>query len=257
MILAGKTIVVAGLGPGLGAEVARLALRDGACVVGGARNHDRLGQIAGQLDPTGERIATRAADVTDPGHTDALAQLAVDRFGRLDGVAVVAAYDAQLGGLAETPVEVWRDVLEINVVGVMNVIRSAVEVMDGGGSVVLVGTQSARYPTVRQVAYAASKGAQLSAVYHLVQEYGPRGVRFNTVAPSWMWGPNVELYVEFEAARREVPEADVVAELESQFPLGEVPADEDVAEAVVFLCSDRARMITGQTLYVNAGHFMP
>ncbi len=257
MILQDKTILVAGLGPGLGGEVARVALRDGANVVGGARNADRLAEIAGRLDASGDHVATLPTDVTDPDQTDALAELAVDRFGRLDAAVVVAAYDAQLGGLADAPAEVWRDVLEVNVMGAMNVIRSVVDAMAGGGSVVLVGTQSARYPTMPQVAYAASKGAQLSAVYHLTHEYGPRKIRFNTVAPSWMWGPNVELFVEFEAARRGVTEAEVVAELEAQFPLGEIPADEDVAEAVVFLCSDRARMITGQTLYVNAGHFMP
>ncbi len=257
MIVQDKTIVVAGLGPGLGREVARLALRDGATVVGGARNADRLAEMARGLDAGGTRLATLPTDITEPDQTGALAQLAVDRFGRLDALVVVAAYDAQLGGLAETPVDVWRDVLEVNVLGVMNLVRSSVEVMDGGGSVVLVGTQSARYPTMLQIAYGASKGAQLSAMYQLAQEYGPHRIRFNTVAPSWMWGPNVEAYVEYQAASRGVAAAEVVAELEAQFPLGEVPADEDVAEAAVFLCSDRARMITGQTLYVNAGHFMP
>jgi len=66
----------------------------------------------------------------------------------------------------------------------------------------------------------------------------------------------VQMYIKFQAQQRDVPEEAIIREITSQMPLGEIPADEDVAEAVVFFCSDRARMITGQSLLVNAGEFM-
>jgi NAD(P)-dependent dehydrogenase (short-subunit alcohol dehydrogenase family) len=90
----------------------------------------------------------------------------------------------------------------------------------------------------------------------MARELGPKRIRVNSVVPTWMWGPPVEAYVAGEAKRRGVPVADVVGEIEQRFPLGRIPADEDVAEAVAFLCSDRARMITGQALLVNAGELL-
>jgi NAD(P)-dependent dehydrogenase (short-subunit alcohol dehydrogenase family) len=126
----------------------------------------------------------------------------------------------------------------------------------GGGSVVLIGSQSSSFPQVMQIAYAAAKGALISAMYYMAKELGPDKIRVNTVVPTWMWGPPVQGYVKMTAEQQGVSEADVVAGITANMPLGEIPADEDVAESVVFLLSDRARMITGQSLYVNAGELM-
>jgi len=78
----------------------------------------------------------------------------------------------------------------------------------------------------------------------------------NMVVPTWMWGPPVQVYVKWQAQERGVPEDEIVRDITSNMPLGEIPADEAVADAVIFLCSARARMITGQTLLVNAGELM-
>ena len=91
----------------------------------------------------------------------------------------------------------------------------------------------------------------------MTHELGPDKIRCNMVIPTWMWGPPVEGYVKWQASERKVSEEEIKREITSKMPLGEIPADEDVAEAVVFFCSDRARMITGQTLLVNAGEFLP
>ncbi|HSX97166.1 MAG TPA: SDR family oxidoreductase, partial [Streptomyces sp.] len=128
----------------------------------------------------------------------------------------------------------------------------------GGGSVVIIGTQSAvAAPSqVRQAAYAASKGALTSAMYSLARELGPHRIRVNTVLPGWMWGPPVEAYVRFTAHGEGVSEAEVLARLTERMALPELATDGDVADAAVFLASDRARAITGQSLLVNAGELM-
>jgi len=90
----------------------------------------------------------------------------------------------------------------------------------------------------------------------MVEELGPDKIRVNMVIPTWMWGPPVEAYVKWQAGERGVPEQAVIDEITANMPLGEIPADEDVAEAIVFFCSSRARMITGETLMVNAGEIM-
>jgi NAD(P)-dependent dehydrogenase (short-subunit alcohol dehydrogenase family) len=258
MILEGKTVVITGVGPGLGGEVAKLVVRDGGNVVLGARTASKLDQIANDLDPSGARVAQQATDIGDAAQCRALAQTAIDRFGALDAVVQVAAYDSFMGGLHATADTDWREVLDTNVVGTMHVVTAMTDAMaDRGGSVVLIGSQSfVLPPVVQQMAYAASKGALHAAMKHLAVELGPRRIRVNTVVPTWMWGPPVQGYVAWQAGERGVGEDVVVSEITERMPLGEIPADEDVAEAVVFLCSDRARMITGQTLYVNAGEYM-
>jgi NAD(P)-dependent dehydrogenase (short-subunit alcohol dehydrogenase family) len=111
-------------------------------------------------------------------------------------------------------------------------------------------------PQLPQMAYGASKGALLSAMYYMAKELGPNKIRVNMVVPTWMWGPPVEIYVKWQAQERGVPEDEIVRGITANMPLGEIPPDEAVADAVIFFCSDRARMITGQSLLVNAGELM-
>jgi NAD(P)-dependent dehydrogenase (short-subunit alcohol dehydrogenase family) len=258
MILEGKTVVVTGVGPGLGSETAKLVLRDGGNVVLAARTAAKLETAAAELDPSGSRVAYLPTDIGSAEQCAALAQLALDRFGAVDGVVQVAAYDGLLAGLAGTSDDDWTAVLGTNVIGTMHVVSAMADAMgDRGGSIVLIGSQSSVLPpVVEQVAYAASKGALHSAMFHLASELGPRKIRVNTVVPTWMWGPPVQMYVQWQVADRGITEEAAIAEITRNMPLGEIPADEDVAESAVFLCSDRARMITGQTLYVNSGEYM-
>ena len=79
----------------------------------------------------------------------------------------------------------------------------------------------------------------------------------NTVVPSWMWGPNVRFYCEWQASVRGITAEEVKHEIAQGMALREMPSDSDAAEAAIFLASERARMITGQTLVVNAGEFYP
>ena len=141
--------------------------------------------------------------------------------------------------------------------GTLNCVRAAVPQLKtrGGGSVVLVGSRSQWFPPDQpQIAYASSKGALLSAMYHLVRELGPDKIRVNMVVPTWMWGPPVQMYVKWQASERGVEEQTVIDEITSGMPLGEeIPTDDDVAEAIGFFCSDRSRMVTGETLQVHAG----
>jgi NAD(P)-dependent dehydrogenase (short-subunit alcohol dehydrogenase family) len=258
-MLEGKVVVVAGVGEGLGREVAAVALRDGAQVVVAARSEEKLRGIAAELDSSGERILATPADILDNDACDALMKAATERFGGVDAIVNVAAFDSAFGTLESTPADDWRRTLEVNVIGTSQVVRAAVGPMKarGGGAVVLIGSQVMWLPPkLHQIAYAASKGALLSTMYHMVEELGPDKIRVNMVIPTWMWGPPVQLYVKWQAGERGVSEQDIIDEITANMPLGEIPADEDVAEAVGFFCSDRARMITGETLLVNAGELL-
>lgn len=259
MIVRDKVIVVTGAGPGLGGEVARLALRDGAKVVLGARREKKLAAAAAELDPTGERVAYRSTDITDAEQCDALMQIAVERFGGVDALVQVAALDTLFGTVQTTSAEDWMKSMQTNVLGNMQIARAAVPHLKarGGGSIVLIGSQSMWLPPdMPQIAYASAKGALVAAMKHMTTELGPDKIRVNMVVPTYMWGPPVEMYVDWQAKERSVDKQVIIDEIASKMPLGEIPADEDVAEACVFFCSDRARMISGESLLVNGGEMM-
>ncbi|GGS50478.1 SDR family oxidoreductase [Streptomyces cinerochromogenes] len=259
-LLAGKTVVVSGVGAGLGHQVAAAVVRDGGNAVLGARTEANLARSAAAIDPEGARTAFRAADITDEGQCEALAELARERFGGIDAVVQVAAWDSYFGGLADADFATWRSVLDVNLLGTLRMTRACLPALRaaGGGSVVFIGTQSAvAAPSqVRQAAYAASKGALTSAMYSLARELGPDRIRVNSVLPGWMWGPPVQAYVRFAAQSEGVPEEEVLGRLTERMALPELATDGDVADAAVFLASDRARSITGQSLLVNAGELM-
>jgi len=258
MILKDRTLVITGVGAGLGRELARLALRDGARVVLAARTEATLEQTARELDASGERVAYARTDITIAEDCQALVALAVEKFGRIHAMVQVAAYEIVFGGLHDTKFEDWRRAFDTNVLGSLTLMRAIAPEMkrEGGGSIVLIGSQSMYVPQLPQAGYAASKGALLSAMYYLAQELGPDRIRVNMVVPSWMWGPPVQTYVKLRANAEGVPEQAIVDEIKSRIPLGEIVPDEDVAEVALMLASDRARGITGQTLMVNGGEMM-
>lgn len=257
-MLSQKTVVVTGVGPGLGSEIARASLREGANVVLAARNAAKLEQIAKDLDPSGRRVAAIAADIGDDASCAHLIAESEKRFSRIDALVQVAALDAVFGTLEQGSFDDWRRAYEVNVVGSARISRAAAASMakTGGGSIVLIGTQAAFLPSTPQIAYGASKGALKTAMYYMAKELGPKKIRVNTVVPTWMWGPPVEAYVKITAKQRGISEEAVIGEITARMPLGEIPSDGDVAEAVVFFCSDRARMISGQYLMVNAAELM-
>ncbi|MGW2830576.1 SDR family oxidoreductase [Streptomyces sp. NPDC001286] len=258
-LLTGKTVVVSGVGVGLGHQVAAAVVRDGGNAVLGARTEANLAKSAAEIDPDGAHTAYRPTDITDETQCEALAALAHERFGRIDAVVHVAAWDGYFGGLEDADFATWQSVIDVNLLGSLRMTRACLPGLKAaGGSVVFIGTQSSvAAPTqVRQAAYAASKGALTSAMYSLARELGPHRVRVNTVLPGWMWGPPVQAYVQFTAQTERVPEPEVLKRLTDRMALPDLATDADVADAAVFLASDRARAITGQSLLVNAGELM-
>jgi NAD(P)-dependent dehydrogenase (short-subunit alcohol dehydrogenase family) len=258
VLLEGKTVIITGVGGGLGRECVVRALREGANVVVAARTQDTLDALAKELDPEGQRLATRATDITDPEACEALVAHATERFGSVDALVQVAAFEYVFGGLHETDLETWRQAFETNVLGAMTVLRPVAKAMEagGGGSVVLIGSQSMFKPSLPQAGYAASKGALLTTMYYLADELGAHDIRCNMVVPSWMWGPAVQMYVGMQADSKGVGHDEVVQEIVGDFPLGRMTEDGEVADVVMFFASDLSKAVTGQHLMVNSGELM-
>jgi NAD(P)-dependent dehydrogenase (short-subunit alcohol dehydrogenase family) len=258
MMLQGKTVIVTGVGGGLGRECAASARREGARVVVAARTQSVLDEVVAELDPSGEHVVARPTDITDPEACDALVALAKDRFGSVDALIQVAAYDNAWGGLHATKFDDWRAAFETNVIGALTVARPVATAMkeQGGGSIVLIGSQSMLKPALPQAGYAASKGALLSTMYHLADELGPDNIRCNMVVPSWMWGPPVQMFVSGKANHKGISEEEVLRDMTKTFPLRRMTEDGEVADVAVFFASDLAKAVTGQRLMVNSGELM-
>ncbi|WP_326808266.1 SDR family oxidoreductase [Streptomyces sp. NBC_01186] len=263
MLLADRTVVVSGVGAGLGHEVAAACVREGARVVLGARTEANLAKCAAEIDPEGRCSAYRAVDIRDEQQCEALAALARERFGGIDAVVHVAAMDMVMGGLEGADLAEWQQVIDVNLLGTLRMTRACLPALKeagarGDGSVVMIGTQSSVVPPsqIQQTAYAASKGGLVSAMYSLARELGPHRIRVNTVQPGWMWGPMVEGYVAWTADTEGVGQETVRARLDERMALPRMASDGDVAETVAFFASARARGVTGQCLLVNAGEVM-
>ncbi len=258
MLLDGKVMVVSGVGPGLGREIAAAAVREGASVMMGARTQANLEAAAAEIDPSGKRVGWQVTDITNAQQCTRLADAAVEKFGKLDALVNCAAFDSVFGGVEGANFDEWRQVFDTNVIGTLQVTQSAIpHLKKNGGAIVFIGSQGMFWPPKGffQTAYQSSKAGLVSAMYHLANELGADKIRVNTVVPTWMWGPPVEGYVNMTADAQGIPPEQVIAGITQNMPLGEIPSDGDVAEAVIFFASDRARMITAQTLMVNAGEF--
>jgi NAD(P)-dependent dehydrogenase (short-subunit alcohol dehydrogenase family) len=254
-MLQDKRILITGVGTGLGKEVARQCLEDGAKITIGARTLGNLEAVAAELDPGGERVEIVAMDIGKVADCQNIVARAEARFGGIDAVIQVAAYEMAWGGVEDADFEHWRKAFDINVIGCMELVRAAKPAMvrSGGGSVILIGSQSMYEQQLPQMGYAASKGALQTAMFYMAKDLGPENIRVNMVVPSWMWGPPVQMWVEMTAKGENLPEEVVKARITDNIPLGDIVPDEEVANAAVFFASDRAKMISGQTLMVNGG----
>jgi NAD(P)-dependent dehydrogenase (short-subunit alcohol dehydrogenase family) len=258
MLLEGKRAVVTGVGPGLGRAAALALAREGAAVGLVARNEERLAGIAAEIETAGGRAVPIPADVTKTDQCERVAETAAAELGGIDILVNSAFRGDVFQPFADVDLAQWRKIFEVNLWGALQLTQACVPALRaaGGASVVMVGSMSARKIRVNEAGYAASKGALLTATKSLAAELGPEGIRVNAVVPGWIWGPNVQLYDDWQSNDRGVTREEIIAEITAAIPLGEIPPQEDIAEAIVFFASPMARMITGQALDVNGGeHF--
>jgi NAD(P)-dependent dehydrogenase (short-subunit alcohol dehydrogenase family) len=254
-LLHDKVVVVSGIGPGLGQEIAMACARDGATVVMGARTETYLQKVAGQIAAAGGTAVAVPTDITKPGDCVRLVAAAVDGFGRVDALVNNAFKADVFQPFESVDLDEWRSITEVNVFGTLQLCQAVVPAMkaQASGSIVFVNSMIMRKPLPLQGGYATSKGGLMTAAHLLSRELGPYGIRVNSVVPGWMWGPPVEGYVTFMAQQNGTSVDDEIAVLTRDIPLGIIPPDEAVADAVVFFASDLSSAVSGQSLDANGG----
>ncbi|MGW1181406.1 2,3-dihydro-2,3-dihydroxybenzoate dehydrogenase [Streptomyces drozdowiczii] len=254
--LAGRLALVTGAGRGIGEAVVRaLAARD-CRVLATDADPQGVDALAREYGPG---VVARRLDVTDAAAVDALVAEAEESLGALD-IAVNVAGILRCSPVAELTDADWAATFAVNTDGVFHVSRAVSRGMAarGRGSIVTVASNAAGIPRTTMAAYAASKAAAVMFTKCLGLELAPLGVRCNTVSPGstltdmqrGMW-PAGEAHDDGPAARRVI--AGDLASYRTGIPLGRIAEPSDIAEAVAFLVSDRARHITLHDLYVDGG----
>jgi NAD(P)-dependent dehydrogenase (short-subunit alcohol dehydrogenase family) len=241
--LDGKVAVVTGASSGLGVAFAQGLAEAGADVALGARRVDRLTDTAALVEAAGRRALTAATDVADPQSCTDLVALAMEEFGRVDILVNNAGIGTAMPATRETP-EQFRAVIDVNLNGCYWMAQACGRVMQPGSSIInissVLGITTAGLP---QAAYAASKAGLIGLTRDLAQQWtGRKGIRVNAIAPGFFASEMTEQYPP--------------GYLESQqgrIPSGRKGDPQELAATVVFLASDAAGYITGQTLPVDGG----
>jgi NAD(P)-dependent dehydrogenase (short-subunit alcohol dehydrogenase family) len=240
--LEGRTALVTGASRGIGAATARALDGAGARVALVARSKQDLETVAQELHHEPVIIE---ADLHQPEAPAEIARRALDALGRVEVLVNNAAFAARLPTVDTDPATIDR-LLAVNVRAPLLLIAALLPCMveNRSGSIINLSSVSAVIGTPRRAAYAASKGAMDAATRSLAAELGPSGVRVNSVAPGVV---DTALW----AANKKVP--GVPQAIDALTPLRRWAAPEDVADVIVFLASDAARFVTGETICADGG----
>jgi NAD(P)-dependent dehydrogenase (short-subunit alcohol dehydrogenase family) len=242
--LAGRTVIVTGASRGIGAEVARAISARGGGVVLVARSGDALAELAGALPGPSAIVAGDVADT----ETAAEAVEAGERLGGLWGLVNNAGINPYYHPVTETPLSEWDEVLRVNLLGAAAFARAAglaLAEAGGGGRIVNLSSIAGLTGLPNIGPYNASKAAIDALTRTLAVELGPAGVLCNSVAPGTVGTEMVEGLMTANPALRE--------RLVAKAPLGRIGTVAEAAWPIVFLLTDAASFITGQTLLVDGG----
>jgi 3-oxoacyl-[acyl-carrier protein] reductase len=254
--LAGKVALVSGAGPGIGRSTALAFARDGADVVVAARRPGPLEDLAREVrDATGRRALAIPSDLTDLEASAALVERTVAELGRLDVLVNVATSSFLRRKMVDSDWSTYADSVQMNVVGTMKLCADAARRMaeQGGGSIINIGTLASTALQAKNGEYSSTKLAMVGLSKTLAREMGAQNVRVNVVTPGYTTGEGLTELFEQMAASAGVTGEEMSQRVASTTELKRHVDPDDIAEACVYLGSDRARNVTGVELHVTAG----
>ena len=240
-----KVIVVSGGAGGIGAEVAERLAAEGARLVIADLEVAQPREKAERFGTGGDRALGVACDITSPGQCEALAQSAINKFGRLDGVVNCAGFSKPHDSISLPPAD-WARMVDVQLNGAFYFAQACAKRMLGtGGAIVFITSTNAEAAFPRRAAYCCAKAGVAMLTKVLAIEWAEKGIRVNAVGPA---------YVATEMTQRNIAAGNVnEAQIKARIPLGRLAQPADVADAVSFLLSENASFITGHSLYVDGG----
>ncbi|MGH7731605.1 MAG: SDR family NAD(P)-dependent oxidoreductase [Candidatus Eiseniibacteriota bacterium] len=256
MKLAGRVAIVTGGGRGLGRVIALGLSAEGAAVTVSGTGHAPLDATAAEIVARGGRALALVADVSDEAAVARMVAGTIAHHGRLDILVNNAGITGPTAAVVDTAAGEWERTLAVNLTGAFLCAKHAIPhlVASGNGRIINITSVAGKIGYALRSPYAASKWGMIGLTRSLALEVGPQGVTVNAIAPGSTRGERLANVVRDRAAvlgstADEVEQAFFIA----QNALGRLVEPEEIAAAAVFLASDEARNITGETLTVSAG----
>jgi NAD(P)-dependent dehydrogenase (short-subunit alcohol dehydrogenase family) len=247
MELQNKNIIITGASSGIGAAAARLFAQEGANIVLGARRQRELTSLADEINQeSGGRAVVLSGDVSDPLYASSLVELAEQEFGGLDGAFNNAGIVGDMTPIAAMTMENWNSVIAVNLTSAFHAAQAQIPALQkrGGGAIVFtssfVGFSNGGMPGMS--AYAATKAGLNGLVQSLAAEHAFESIRINALLPGGTVTP---------AGGEGKPE--VLAFISGLHPIKRMAQPKEIAQAALFMISDRAGFMTGTPMVVDGG----
>lgn len=244
--LNGRVCVVTGAASGMGRATALALARSGARLALLDLNGDGLAEVVHEIGDDGGTAVAIACDTSDPAAVDAAAEQSVRELGPCEGLVNNAGI-LRPGALAHLPLDDWNKTLAVNLNGYLLCAQAfGRQMLDAGrGAMVHVSSIAGRNPQTRSGAYSAAKAGVIALGRQIAAEWGPKGIRSNIVSPGLIRTAMSEAF--YQTPGVEEKRAAVV-------PVGRVGTPDDIAQAALFLLSDRAAYINGVDILVDGGY---
>ena len=245
-LVEGKVVLVTGAASGIGKASATIFAREGARVMLSDRDESAGKEVAAAIRSRGGETLFQAADVTDEVQVEALVAGAVEAFGRLDAAHNNAGITGAVGAVPDVSLEDWRRTLETNLTSIFLCMKHELRVMQkaGRGAIVNTASGAAIVATPALSAYSASKHGLLGLTKTAALENARTGVRINAILPGCIDTPMLESFMSLSEESEKM--------IRASQPGGRLGTPEEIAEAAVWLCSDRASFVSGASLAVDA-----
>jgi len=257
--LAGKAVIVTGGGSNIGRGISLAFAKEGVNLAIADLDQEQAEKTAAEAKKLGAKAAIAIkTDVTNLENVEATVQKVLDEFGKVDVLVNNVGFDIPMPFIDSTP-EFWDKLIAVNYRGMLNCTKAVLGPMiqQKGGAIVSIGSEAGRIGEFREAVYSGTKGGVIAFSKAIARENGPKGVRVNVVCPGMTVPDKDEIgdqSVWNKALDMFPPEA--LEKISKGYPLRRVGKAQDIANAVVFLASDAANYITGQTLSVSGGYSM-
>ncbi len=255
-LLKDKVIVLSGVGPGLGRSLGEEAAKMGADLVLVSRTASRLEKMADVVRSHGRRALVVPTDITDEASRAALVEKTLEEFGRVDCVINNAFAIPPMDPITQIKVEDLAAVNETNVFAPLRLSALFADALAASKGSIIMLNSAVQFSSQPEFAgYKLSKGTLVHLASSLATELGPRGIRVNSVAPSYIYEDVNRGYFDYLAAVEGKTHEEVYADKAAPTDLKRLASSEEVARATLFLASDLASAVTGQMLTVDCGEF--
>jgi NAD(P)-dependent dehydrogenase (short-subunit alcohol dehydrogenase family) len=255
-LLQDKVVVLSGVGPGLGRALGEEAARMGADLVLASRTQKRLDRMAEVVRSHGRRALVVPTDIDDPDACQALVDAALAEYGKVDCLINNAFAIPPMDPLTKLDHDAIRRSLDTNAFAPLRLSTLFADALAATqGSIIMVNSAVLRQSQPEFAGYKLTKGTLVHLASSLATELGARGIRVNSVAPSWIYEDVNKAYFDWMAEERGVTHDYIYRETADLTDLKRLATPEEVARATLFLASDLASAVTGITLDVSCGEF--